>query len=56
MKYKVISQAFKANHENIKLYPRFWFNEAKNNPGFKHWSFTIRFIWWYFGIQRKEKK
>lgn len=55
MGYKWISQAFIANWANLKVYPRFWLNKAIETPNFKHWSFTIRFGWWYFGIQRKEK-
>lgn len=52
-KYKWIHQNFTANWSNLKLYPRFWLNKSIDTPNFNHWSFTIRFLWWYFGIQKK---
>lgn len=52
-KYKLINQCFTANLSNLKLYPRFWLNKSISTPNFNHWSFTIRFFWWYFGIEKK---
>jgi len=55
MGYKWISQAFIPNWANLKLYSRFWLNKTIDTLNFKHWSLTVRFGWWYFDIQRKEK-
>lgn len=52
-KYKCIIQSFTANWISLKLYPKFWLNKSITTPNFNHWSFTIRFLWWYFGIQKK---
>jgi len=52
-KYKWIQHNYTASWFHLKLYPRLWLNKSINTPNFNHWSFVIRFLWWYFGIQKK---
>lgn len=50
-KPKFIIHSYIANWFNCKLYPRIWYNKSKN-PGFKHNSIALRWLWWYWGIQK----
>lgn len=50
---KIIINSYKADWNSFKCYPRIWINKA-SNPNFKHFSIVIRFMWWYFGIQKKQ--
>lgn len=53
--YEFIGQTFKASWFNLNIYPRIWINSVKDTPNFKHYSITIRWGWWYFGVQKKFK-
>ena len=53
--YKILFQAFKADWLNCKVYPRVWINDSRNTPNFRAYSVTIRWIWWYFGINKRLK-
>ena len=51
--FKLIGHSFTANWKLFMIYPRFWLNKSIKTPSLYHWSFVIRFAWWYFGIERK---
>lgn len=52
MKYQ--NHAYHATWKNLYLYPRFWFSKTIN-PNFTKKFYTIRFGWWYFGIEIESK-
>lgn len=39
---KYIYHCYTANWDNIKLYPRIWYNKSNSTPNFKHKSGNLR--------------